>query len=62
MDSSTQGMQMRKYLKEVDTLISPQAVSQIKKTRPYIDREKAVKEAAAGKTLSREELLQGTCF
>ena len=47
VDSSTQGTQMRKYLKEVDTLISPQAVSQIKETRPYIDREKAVKEASS---------------
>ncbi|XP_068756391.1 neurofilament heavy polypeptide-like [Montipora capricornis] len=49
VDSSTQDTQMRKYPTEVDTLISPQAISQIRGTRPYIDGQKAAKEAAAGK-------------
>ena len=57
VDSSTQDTQMWKYMTEIDTLISPQAVSQIKETRPYIICEKAVKEAASGKTLSREEFV-----
>ena len=55
IDNETQDIQHRGHLKECDTLLTEHDITEIEKSKPYIDGVKAIAQAKAGKQLSNQE-------
>lgn len=62
MDAFTPDRQLRCYITECNTLITPEELDAIKTSKPYITGEKAIIEASGGKSLSQEEFVQARDF
>ena len=55
VDAETQADQNQRWLDESDTLLTPQEVTALRETTPYIEGLKAIKQAGQGKVLSQQE-------
>ena len=55
VDAFTQDRQVRRYISECDALITAEQIEQVKATKPYLDREKAIVQASQGKQLNSGE-------
>ena len=55
MDKSTQAQQLRRHIDESDKVLTPEDIQQLKASKPYLNGLKAIKEAEAGKGLSKAE-------
>ena len=55
VDGQTQDVQNQRYLDEIETLLTAEEVLQLRSSKPYVDRQKVIKQAAEGKDLTELE-------
>ena len=62
MHGQTQDVQNQRYLYEIDGLLTAEEVVQLRSSKPYVDGQKIIKQAAEGKDLSELEFISARDF